>query len=57
MVIDMNTILSLVALAQVACGSAHRLVWCDYARSDVFDKRWKMMEAWATYLAQDIGKV
>jgi hypothetical protein len=28
-----------------------------YARSDVFDKRRKMMEAWAGYLAQDAGKV
>ena len=28
-----------------------------YARSDVFDKRRKMMEAWAGYLAQEAGKV
>jgi integrase len=28
-----------------------------YARSDVFEKRRKMMEAWAGYLAQEAGKV
>jgi integrase len=28
-----------------------------YARSDVFDKRRKMMEAWAAYLAQETGSV
>ncbi len=28
-----------------------------YARSDVFDKRRKMMDAWAGYLAQETGKV
>ena len=28
-----------------------------YARSDVFDKRRKMMEAWAAYLAQEAGTV
>ena len=28
-----------------------------YARSDMFEKRRKMMEAWAGYLAQDAGKV
>ena len=28
-----------------------------YARSDMFDKRRKMMEAWAAYLAQEAGKV
>lgn len=28
-----------------------------YARSDLFDKRRKMMEGWATYLGQDSGKV
>jgi integrase len=28
-----------------------------YARSDVFDKRRKMMEAWAAYLAQETGTV
>jgi integrase len=28
-----------------------------YARSDVFDKRRKMMDAWAAYLADDPGKV
>lgn len=28
-----------------------------YARSDVFDKRRKMMEAWAGYLSQEAGKV
>jgi hypothetical protein len=28
-----------------------------YARSDVFENRRKMMEAWAGYLAQEAGKV
>lgn len=28
-----------------------------YARSDVFDKRRKMMGAWAAFVAQDVGKV
>jgi len=28
-----------------------------YARSDMFDKRRKMMDAWAGYLAQEAGKV
>lgn len=28
-----------------------------YARSDMFDKRRKMMEAWGAYLAKDLGKV
>jgi integrase len=28
-----------------------------YARSDVFDKRRKMMEVWAAYLAQEAGEI
>jgi hypothetical protein len=28
-----------------------------HARSDVFDKRRKMMEAWVGYLAGEVGKI
>ena len=41
------------ALAHIAGDAAERA----YARSDLFEKRRKMMEAWAGFLAEEQGKV
>lgn len=41
------------ALAHVVGDAAEQA----YARSDLFEKRRKMMEAWAAYLTAELGKV
>jgi integrase len=45
-------------VAEVALAhTTQNKVKAAYARSDVFDRRWVLMNSWATYLAGESGKV